>query len=343
MSNKIIFFVLISIFTLSHSMMEQFIVKNNDVASTIFKWLYIENHFTIHKSGIKEYNHDKEQIVKLFGRDIQALTCTNKFFNNFYSDESRAQKIVKIIATHNKWLQDTCVTRCLNPKGGIFHAIEEKINNLFLIAAHPNKEFSEDDLKDPWYINATIMRDVHWIEDVAPKSVKEASYPMLRQMVATSKPYTLLSTAYKRKQIEKMQLLIKSGADLKNNINNVLLTSIATKRSISDCGQARVAYFTIAQLLLEHGANPDVYDSAQWPTPLMIAVYNDDQEYAYLLLKYKANPELTTHATSKQLQFPFFYDQGEILRNVFELEKGEPKGWLKDIVNDFAHKELQMG
>src|SRR6185369_7147548 len=70
--------------------------------------------------------------------------------------------------------------------------------------------------------------------------------------------------------------------------------------------------FIMAQLLLQYDADPDYPGSSEDPTPLMIAAHNEDQEYAWLLLLYFANPYYAA-------------------LSAFDVEKGKPRGWLREI------------
>lgn len=306
-------------------------ILNDDIIKELTNSLHLQNHHYIDQLG-KVQLHAEDNIIKSFSKDIHALKCTHKSFNNYYSNEKNAQEIIRKLALYHKQ-QDTYIidllTYKLKSSEGVLHTIHNKINNLFEIAAKPNEKFTEDDLKDHWYINTTILSTKGCVKQIAPKS-KQKSYPKGNDNCKST--YTLLSAAYKRRQLNKMRILIEHGADVKINTNSVLLTDIAQKRSTpkKEYEDSRELYLAIAKLLLKNGANPNFCYSLQYPTPLLIAVHNEDQEYTQLLLQYEANPEHSTYATKHQTQYPFDYDQDKTLKNAFDLE---PTGWLKEMIN----------
>ena len=130
---------------------------------------------------------------------------------------------------------------------------------------------------------------------------------------------TLLSAAYKTKQVQKIKDLINAKEDVKNNINNYLLQQIAFDRCGRDT-QNNKTYLTIAQLLLESGADPDFRTTNYSVTPLMICTYNHDKKYAHLLLWYNAKTEKTA----------LWFDQK--IKNVFAMNGCTH--WLKKLINE---------
>lgn len=105
-----------------------------------------------------------------------------------------------------------------------------------------------------------------------------------------------------------------------NNTHNCALIRIAHKRNKEKTHKNKT--LNEAKQLLENGADPDDRKSDEYPTALMVAVYNNDKEYAKLLLQYKANPYKTAQYPN-QLQ-PI---------NAFEMNacKFNDKNWLQEM------------
>jgi hypothetical protein len=225
-----------------------------------------------------------------------------------------------------------------------YRPIFEKIDDLFIIAHDPNQQFPEENLRDPWYVNATEGCSQFKNNDI--------------------KRSTLLTTTYKAEHIyiiplHKIKALLHAKTNIKNAINNNLLTEICRDRQkmaafkedlltlkdmpgLNDDSFSLLKTFsqpiiqmkkskhtqllTIAKLLLQHGADPNFTLSDEHHTPLMTAVTSNDTEYAHLLLWYNANPY-------KNVITKFDVECGihERIYNAFDLEK---TGWLKKMIRD---------
>jgi hypothetical protein len=341
--HKKIAFSLLLITALAHGMdvvIQQKKENGKYVLGGIIAGLYIESHFRKNESGKKEYCgwHD-EGVVRSLGRDLQALACVNTSFSQKLSKEKKAKKLITIISENRK-MCDEKVAYHLNPKGGIFHTIVQKMDRLLDIVTDADKQFTQEDLKDAWYINASHQVSHSWLRRKMEKyKYRDVTRPQetgmkFRQMAETLSPHTLLSLAFKAMDFEKIEQLLAAGADCKNKINNALLLDIAKKRVINfgKHKNRRVHYFMMVQLLLKHGAYPDYPCSPKSPTPLMIAAHNNDQEYALLLLQHFADPYCVTYAHMQQMEYPFWYHKSDgIEKNACDVEQGEPEGWLTEM------------
>lgn len=337
----------------SHGMDRIMSDNNNDnkaAMGKIFQWLYIESHFRLNRSGNREYyGWDDEGVIRSFGRDVQALTCVNKVFCAYLSEEERIKRMITTIAQHQKMCDNEVMT-CLNrSKEGIFFNIRQKIGRLFDIVMDADKQFTQEDLQDTWCVNACTMISHSGLKYRTEKyRLRDSTRPKnenrgmrLRQMVEKFSSHTLLSLACKVMDFDKIQQLLAAGAKCNKGTNNSLLLEIAKNRSIpfGKHKNRKVHYFIIARLLLEHGARPDHPNSSEEPTALMIAVHNNDQEYALLLLRYFANPYFATHANVQRMAYPFFWhDKDHSKKTAFDLEKGEPKGWFRELVDNFEER-----
>jgi ankyrin repeat protein len=123
-----------------------------------------------------------------------------------------------------------------------------------------------------------------------------------------------------------MEQLLKAGA--KGDVHESdILKEIAKERVVDkNCN------LEIAELLLDYGIDPNLRCHDDDTSALMIAIYNDDQEYAALLLKYKANPYQTTKQADISLEFPFLWNKTSKARNIFDII-GTKKQWFLDLIH----------
>lgn len=317
MNKHLLFSLFISLSTVIHSM--ELIVDDSNTKNALL-------HLTqqMYTTNINP-NHFISPLY--FVNDIDQLRQTNKFFYTYYSDEKIAQSIVDFISDQTE--QSNYYAACLlstaslkqtehtihslpqvhksackkinRLQNNIFDKIEYTIGRLFAIAADPNKQFTKNDLADPWYVNATSY-----------------IFPEANDKWEAIKSVTLLSEAYKTtQQLKKITALINAKADVKNSINNYLLKQITFDRHGKN-KQKNKTCLTIAQLLLENGADPDFHESEYDPTALMIVAYNCDPKYAHVLLWHNAKPEKTA---------VWF---GEKIENAFAMNGSID--WFKEIV-----------
>lgn len=78
---------------------------------------------------------------------FKALSCTNKFFHNYYSAEKNQQMIIRTIARKDGCNDEAAASFFC------YHVISEKINYFLRIARSRNEQFTEEDLKQTWYLN----------------------------------------------------------------------------------------------------------------------------------------------------------------------------------------------
>jgi hypothetical protein len=90
------------------------------------------------------HNWDKEKI----NRNIQRFARTNKTLYEYYSREKTQQSIIRQVALQNNMSDSSTVY--------YFHykALSNKIDRLFDKATR-KETFTENDLKDTWYLNST--------------------------------------------------------------------------------------------------------------------------------------------------------------------------------------------
>lgn len=271
-----------------------------------------------------------EGIIKLVGKDIQILSCVSTSFLRFFSDEQRAKNILNQLISSTK-LRINEITNLLNDKGGIYHKIENKINHLFDVVIDPIKNFSDRDLSDSWYMNHVLAMS----NDELKKRLllyKQPSESVVRMIFLFdyNEPQTLLTIAFKTRNLHKIQQLLTSGIKL-DNVNEKLLLKITIKRVNLRLKKKhidnRTYYFTLAQLLLEYGMKINI-------DCLVYAVKYDDEEYAYLLLKYGADPYQKTFVSNRSLMFPLSNKSKGVARNIFDICPG--KQWFIDMIRHMS-------
>lgn len=280
----------------------ELITDNQNILAGITKQLYITHHHKIQK----------------FGKSISALTQINKAFYQYNTDENIAKILVKFIARHHK-ICDAKTAFALHPRGGIFRKIFNTIDTLFTIAMDPDKNFTEKDLQDPWYLNATMNIMHH------KPSIKRNNTP------------TLLSVAIKKIYAGKIELLLGHGAKIENAQIHLPLLTIAKKRAATTHTEVKENLFTIAQLLLIYDTNPDERESINCPTALLFAAYHKDKDFVKLLLSYNANPYITSFSfAGKPISHNNVLEHITLQtpKDAFYFAKGQPKGWLQTMVKE---------
>lgn len=301
-----------------------FLYSNFDIFHEIFKQLAIMSNFN---NGT--FDRDDKGAIRKFGIIIQKLCCVDHYLNNLMSDTGRAQRIVSMLSQIRTYETILSIMRCLNHTGGVYFRMSNAINNLFDIVFDKTRTFDATDLNDLWILNTRkTMEEYEVKRKLIPYkdlSIKKPTHRKFRQMVCCYRPYSLLQITFLTKCLDKMEILLKAGIAIDASI----LTEIAKNRSVSKFKQShqnnRTYYITVAQLLLEK----NVIDKE---LSLMIAAYNDDEEYTFLLLKYKADPYKKIKVTT-QLSFPFYYERdNEILKNTFDVITD--KVWFNNMIKD---------
>jgi hypothetical protein len=84
-------------------------------------------------------------------RDMRALSDTSKFFHNYYSAEKNKQTIIRTIS-RNSYDNDHTVAFSL-----CCHTISKKIDYFVKIAGSSKENFTQEDLKEKWYLNVTTF------------------------------------------------------------------------------------------------------------------------------------------------------------------------------------------
>jgi hypothetical protein len=307
----------------------EFLYQHEDIIGEISRWIFISSHFDI--KGEKLWNYEK--IIHNFGATIQKLSCVNNIYYKMFSNETLGKKVVDMFS--HKRLCHSEILRHLNPTGGIFYQIKTKIENLFDIAFNTNKYFSDEDLKDNWYFNTTVlmnksemkMRMLPYKNSEENKKIRCGTMDKVNILVRPS----LFGIVIKTGNLDKIKQLIST----QNTIDNFLLVNIARSRIKAKNKKHKINYFTVALLLLEHGVNRITKCDNDYPTALMIAVYHDDEEYTYILLKYNIDIYEKCCACDQQLESPYCI-QSEKIRDVFEI--GKDKEWFIEMLNHFNIK-----
>lgn len=296
--------------------------QNIDVFREIFKQMFIMSNYSDGK-----FDHDENRAIRKFGITIQKLTCVDTYLNNIMSDIERAQKIVTEINKLRKYKSKYEIMRFLS--GGIYVRMANKIDNLFEIVFDKNRMFNDEDLNDVWILNAKQMLNVDNVKNklipYKDLSIRKPSLTKFKNLVCCYKTYSLLEITFLTKNFDKMKMLLEAGVAIDSSI----LLDIAKNRSLSKYKQKhynnRTYYLTVAQLLLGKDATIDKELS------LMIAAHNDDEEYAFLLLKYGADPYKSIKIAI-MLSYPFYHEREEKMKNTFDVTAG--KDWFNRMIKD---------
>ncbi len=173
------------------------------------------------------------------------------------------------------------------------HTITQKMKH-FCHIAYNYLEFTEKDLQDPWYFSINLSP---WDDQ------------------------SLLYLLIKLHQFEQADTIITHAEkiDFGWHSNNYLLKLISESRTqYRDDTDKCSDFLRITERLLREKNMPA--DGTFLPlTALMDASQSDDKPFAHLLLGYGANPY------KRRGNYSFE-------KNALEMEKGEPKGWLKHMV-----------
>lgn len=303
--------------------MELLFTKPNDIFTGIIRALFCSNSFVINRDGIKEDLYPN-MILRYYGKDIRALSCVNSYLYKYFLNEKRAQDFIfNISRIYNLYYAEIMGAMRLP----IFHKIGTKINDLFETVIRPDKEFTDDDLKDLWYLDVMQQISNNWLYDELNKYYETLSLKRDRGFIVV---HTLLTIACETKNLNKIKQLLTAGIK-GNKYNSRILVEIAKERAL---GKLEDDKFIIAKLLLKNKIDPNLTFDKCFPTALMIAVYNDDKEYAELLLKYGANPRQKSTSGNDQLKFPFFYQEIKEERDIFDII-GTKKQWFLDMIQQY--------
>lgn len=250
--------------------------------------------------------------------DIASLSLTNKALCTYY--KNNAENIVRMIARDSIIpVSDEKVARHLGQK-----TIYNKIKDLFSVIHH-NQCFDPQDLLDRWYLTAT------------------REYP----------EESLLHAAIHRAQMTNIAMLTHAIDDINAGSNaNSLWSLFMSPLSFRESKFHNLKLFTIAQLLVQKGANPDDRPYITSFTPLMVSILENKQECAQLLLECDANPYLLYFDTSCYKSTNFYeieqakkqystdtvilsFDmQKPWLKNAFNCYNEQSKKWFREMVKE---------
>lgn len=286
------------------------IYSHNDMIKEIFAKIYIMCNF---ENG--EYIDHDERAVYQFGSILRTLIRVDKYLNEKLTNKELIKVIISMIKGHRKRLDTGEIINILHT--GVCMKLKAKIDNLFEIVFSPEKIFTNKDLSDPWLLNVKLMFDEDYISRKIAVYKEPKSREGLRQLAIRYCSHSLLTIAFKTKNLTKIEQLLEAGIE----VDLSLLTDIAIKRTRN----SNIYYLVVAQLFL------DKVKSNKLTYPLMIAVKNDDELYAFLLLKYKVDPYITINV-ERELEQPFFWIRETEKRNVIDIANG--KKWFLDLLEE---------
>ncbi len=313
MNKQIIFIVLIITSTVSHGMKRPAsIIQNNNAAQSV--GILLQDDLLPQLTANMCSNHNYQP--KIIKNAIKIFSLTSKYFHDYYAQEKVKQEIIDLcLPHHNSNSKD--IAHNLG-----CHAIHAKIERFTKIARKKDKEFSANDLKDPWYLAVT--------------TTYKLDYNIYQEPLNQS----LLYVAIDHWQLQKAITILEKTKNLHFNYGDAQnpLLKIAQHRrhyvngiiaSVSPQTQDLQQLLIIAEKLLQKGILPDSRNTMRQYTSLLYSVERDDKEFVRLLLKYHADPSLTRYDAWKKKMV-----------NAFDLEPEE--GWLQAIIDEVnANKQLK--
>jgi len=115
--------------------LNKMVLHNPDIVHCITEQLWTDRHYP----------------TVYVGKAIRALSCTNTFFYDYYSAENNKQRIIRAIARNN-YETDQSAAMLLK-----FHTISKKIKYFIGIAKNKDRRFTQEDLKEKWYLNVNDL------------------------------------------------------------------------------------------------------------------------------------------------------------------------------------------
>jgi hypothetical protein len=321
MNKKIFFALLLTTSIAIHGMkrvkenvicnyVEEMVLCNGDLIPKITEYLCVK------------HTYDPFTLKK----DIRALSDTNKFLHDYYAQEKVKQNIIRNCSQYRK-SSDKDISLNLNCR-----AIEQKIDYYIDIVRDTEKQFTEQDLKEPWYLNLTTAHKINLVF-----------------ALSHTKPQSLLYVAIDTNNEEKALQIINHGKELNlnNDHKNILLRIVELRDQLLNGNYTTVVIFNFRQEP-DHGARQKLFLIAQqllqknilvneckkdYPhTALMSAVANEDKQLARLLLEHGADP-YTMH-------YNFYTD---LSFNAFTAYMCQAhKEWLQEMIDEIeASKKLK--
>ena len=289
MKKRILFLLLITINTVIYGTQ----TPNSSILAE--KALYtpdIISHITEHLCYGPNY------ALKHVKNNIWSFSLTNTFFRNYFTQEKVQQNIIKLCS------------QCFNTNDSntAYHlgcrTIDKKIDRFVDIALDKNKQFTELDLEDQWYLNTTAL------------------------CMRNGADVSLLYITIQRRNFKAAHKIIEHAQKLnfhynqpKNNLHLIVNMRHMLQSSIIDFPKNKIRYdelLTIAERLLQKNMLPDGRENNEEMTPLIHAILNEDEDLVRLLLKYGANPYIK-------------YRRGGI---IFEYTSETIGCWLKKIIKN---------
>ena len=240
------------------------------------------------------------------------------YFSQYYNDEPLARDFIKKIALHHN-THDQFAARDLGNK-----KIYDKITPLFGIALGSNKrQFTEDDLKDPWYLNSTGWCTCH-----------------------DNKHATLLRAAIKNHNTKQVEILLNAGIDIYHKNTNPIQFMVQNFYGNLD-KEKRAKFRKIARLLIRKGIDPDSRFFARSPTLLHAAAAYNDRKFATFLMKKGANPyklwvnkDIGASISSDEL-LTEYDDRIPHFHNAFSINT-QARDWLERIYSEIQKKNKRI-
>lgn len=242
--------------------------------------------------------------------DIHALAYSCTFLHHYFSQEKVRQNIIRQCSLYND-SNDKDTAHSLE-----LHRIHKKIDYYTNIALDKKKNFTDDDLKDEWYL-----------------SMHTSFFSLFLQKYLQQ---PLIQVALNHSPGEKVLLMLQhiKDPDFYHNKKNNILQNIAENRYRTFHYEMAVDYEKLEQLLkiarhlLDNKMFPDERKSDSFYTPLMYTIKHKDWAYIRLLLTYDADPDALykEYLTSKKkTAFDLSTDKKQLQEIIDEVKEKKNK------------------
>jgi ankyrin repeat protein len=217
-------------------------------------------------------------------KDIRALSDTNKFLHDYYAQETVKQNIIRNCSQYRK-SSDRSIACNLNCR-----AIEQKIEHFIDIVCDTEKQFTEQDLKESWYLNLTTNYKIDLVFNRSLITNQSLLYIAIDNN-NEKKAQQIIDHAKELNLNDDHKSILLCIAELRDKLGNESYVSfdIFNLRKEPDY-EACQRLFLIAEQLLQKNILVDECKKDYQHTALMYAVEKEDKKLARLLLEHGANP-----------------------------------------------------
>jgi len=205
--------------------------------------------------------------TKYFGQNIRALSCVNKRYNEFFSDDKRRKSIIQAMEEKQPF-HTNAVTLATELK---FSSIAQQLNHFAEIIKDGAKEFTQEDKEklDLFYVNAKTTY---------------SDYLLNYLIIDAARGHDI--------QSKKLDYILAAGLAKDASLYSGIHTCIEIRSDRLTPNKDKIGYLRVIEQLIAHMSHIDYRYSIVNFTLLMKSVVAADEEVTRLLLHKGANPKL---------------------------------------------------